>query len=44
VKSLPKTLFIISRGGMITKDDGSEDLLSQSQVHAGDRDEVNLAA
>jgi hypothetical protein len=43
MKSLPKTLFIISRG-MITKDDGSEDLLSQSQVHVGDRDEVNLAA
>jgi hypothetical protein len=37
-----KTLFTLSRCRII-EDDGSRDLLSQSQVHAGDQDEVDLA-
>lgn len=39
----PKTLFALSRC-RIAEDDGSGDLLSQPQVHAGDRDEADLAA
>jgi hypothetical protein len=43
VERFPKILFALSRC-RIAEDDGSRDLLSQSQVHAGDRDEVVLAA
>jgi hypothetical protein len=39
----PKTLFALSRC-RITKDDGSGDLLSQSQMHIDERDEVALVA
>jgi hypothetical protein len=39
----PKTLFTLSRC-RITEDDGPEDLLSQSQMHVDERDEVTLAA
>jgi hypothetical protein len=38
-----KTLSAISRC-RITKDNGSEDLLSRSQMHVDERDEVALAA
>jgi hypothetical protein len=39
----PKTLFTLSQC-MIAEDDGSEDLLSQSQMHIGKRDEVASVA
>jgi hypothetical protein len=38
-----KTLFILS-WCRITEDDGSGDLLSRSQMHVDERDEVALAA
>jgi hypothetical protein len=38
----PKTLFALSRC-MITEDDGSRDLLSRSQMHVDERDEVASA-
>jgi hypothetical protein len=38
-----KTLFALSRC-RIAEDDGSGDLLSQSQMHIDERDEVALAA
>jgi hypothetical protein len=37
-----KTLFALSRC-MITEDDGSRDLLSRSQMHVDERDEVASA-
>jgi hypothetical protein len=43
VERFPKTLFTLSRC-RIAEDDGSGDLLFQLQEHAGDRDEVVLAA
>jgi hypothetical protein len=39
----PKTLFTLSRC-RIAEDDGFEDLLSRSQMHADERDEVASAA
>jgi hypothetical protein len=39
----PKTLFALSQC-RITEDDGSGDLLSQSQMHVDERDEVASAA
>jgi ribosomal protein L20A (L18A) len=42
-RSFPKTLFALSRC-RITEDDGSRDLLSRSQMHIDERDEVALAA
>jgi hypothetical protein len=39
----PKTLFTLSRC-RIAEDDGSRDLLSQSQMHVDERDEVVLVA
>jgi hypothetical protein len=42
-RSLPKILFTLSRY-RITNDDGSKDLLSRSQMHVDERDEVALAA
>jgi hypothetical protein len=39
----PKTLFTLSQC-RITEDDGPGDLLSQSQMHVDERDEVTLAA
>jgi hypothetical protein len=39
----PKTLFALSRC-RIAEDDGSGDLLSRSQMHVDERDEVVLAA
>jgi hypothetical protein len=39
----PKTLFALSRC-RITEDDGSGDLLSRSQMHVDERDEVASAA
>jgi hypothetical protein len=38
-----KTLFALSRC-RIAEDDGSGDLLSQSQMHIDERDEIALAA
>jgi hypothetical protein len=43
VEHFPKILFTLS-WCKITKDDGSGDLLSQSQMHIDDRDEVALVA
>jgi hypothetical protein len=42
-RSFPKTLFTLFRC-RITDDDGFEDLLSRSQMHVDERDEVALAA
>jgi hypothetical protein len=39
----PKTLFALSRC-RITEDDGSRDLLSRSQMHVDEWDEVASAA
>jgi hypothetical protein len=39
----PKTLFILSRC-RIAEDDDSGDLLSRSQMHVDERDEVALVA
>jgi hypothetical protein len=39
----PKTLFTLSRC-MIAEDDGSRDLLSQSQMHVDEQDEVASVA
>jgi hypothetical protein len=41
IECFPKTLFVISRC-RIAEDDGSRDLLSQSQMHVDDRDEELL--
>jgi hypothetical protein len=41
-RSLPKILFALSRC-RITEDDGSGDLLSRSQMHVDERDEVASA-
>jgi hypothetical protein len=41
-RSLPKTLFVISRC-RIAEDNGFGDILSRSQMHADERDEVALA-
>jgi hypothetical protein len=38
----PKTLFILSRC-RITEDDGSGDMLSRSQMHVDEQDEVGSA-
>jgi hypothetical protein len=43
VEHFSKSLFNLSRC-RIAEDDGSIDVLSRSQVHANDRDEVDLAA
>jgi hypothetical protein len=42
-RSFPKTLFALSRC-RITEDDGFRDLLSRSQMHIDERDEVASAA
>jgi hypothetical protein len=39
----PKTLFVLSQC-KITEDDGFRDLLSRSQMHVNERDEVASAA
>jgi hypothetical protein len=43
VERFPKTLFTLSRC-RIAEDDGSRDLLPQSQVHIDDRYKVDLVA
>jgi hypothetical protein len=43
IERFPKILFTLS-WCRITKDDGSRDLLSRSQMHIDDQDEVALAA
>jgi hypothetical protein len=39
-----KTLFILSRCRIAKEEDSSRDLLSRSQMHIDERDEVALAA
>jgi hypothetical protein len=43
VERFPKTLFALPQC-RIAEDDGSGDMLSRSQMHVDDRDEITLTA